>query len=103
MVPENNLIFVDDELLTPKEVSAITKIKTTTLGSWRWSGKGTKVFARLGVDVRYRKSRSSDGSGAFKKLLPGQQSSRLMRETISILLIHYSNNSVRLFALKSRL
>ena len=39
MVPENNLIFVDEELLTPKEVSAITKIKTTTLGSWRWSGK----------------------------------------------------------------
>ena len=55
MVPENNLIFVDDELLTPKEVSAITKIKTTTLGSWRWSGKGPK-YCKVGGSVRYPKS-----------------------------------------------
>ena len=55
MVPENNLIFVDDELLTPKEVSAITKIKTTTLGSWRWSGKGPK-HCKVGGSVRYPKS-----------------------------------------------
>ena len=55
MVPENNLIFVDDELLTPKEVSAITKIKTTTLGSWRWSGKGPK-YCKVRGSVRYPKS-----------------------------------------------
>ena len=55
MVPENNLIFVDEELLTPKEVSAITKIKTTTLGSWRWSGKGPK-YCKVGGSVRYPKS-----------------------------------------------
>ena len=35
MALENDLIFVEEELLTTKEVSAITKIKTTTLGSWR--------------------------------------------------------------------
>ena len=55
MVPENNLIFVEEELLTPKEVSAITKIKTTTLGSWRWSGKGPK-YCKVGGSVRYPKS-----------------------------------------------
>ncbi len=55
MVSENHLIFVDKELLTPKEVSAITKIKTTTLGSWRWSGKGPK-YCKVGGSVRYPKS-----------------------------------------------
>ena len=55
MVPENNLIFFDDELLTPKEVSAITKIKTTTLGSWRWSGKGPK-YCKVGGSIRYPKA-----------------------------------------------
>ena len=33
MALENDLIFVEEELLTPKEESAITKIKATTLGS----------------------------------------------------------------------
>ena len=55
MALENDLIFVEEELLTPKEVSAITKIKTTTLGSWRWSGKGPK-YCKVGGSVRYPKS-----------------------------------------------
>ena len=55
MALENDLIFVEEELLTPKEVSAITKIKTTTLGSWRWSGKGLK-YCKVGGSVRYPKS-----------------------------------------------
>ena len=55
MALENDLSFVDEELLTPKEVSAITKIKTTTLGSWRWSGKGPK-YCRVVGSVRYPKS-----------------------------------------------
>ncbi len=55
MALENDLSFIDEELLTPKEVSAITKIKTTTLGSWRWSGKGPK-YCKVGGSVRYPKS-----------------------------------------------
>ena len=52
MVLEDDLSFVDEELLTPKEVSAITKIKATTLDSWRCSGKGPKYYK----NVRYTKS-----------------------------------------------
>ena len=55
MALENGLIFVEEALLTPKEVSAITKIKTTTLGSWRWSGKRPK-YCKVGGGVRYLKS-----------------------------------------------
>ena len=55
MALENDLIFVEEALLTPKEVSAITKIKTTTLGSWRWSGKRPK-YCKVGGGVRYPKS-----------------------------------------------
>ena len=55
MALENDMIFVEEELLTPKELGAITKIKTTTLGSWRWSGKGPK-YCKVRGSVRYPKS-----------------------------------------------
>ena len=55
MALENDPIFVYEAPLTPKEVSAIMKIKTTTLGSWRWSGKGPK-YCKVGGSVRYPKS-----------------------------------------------
>ena len=55
MALENDLIFVEEALLTTKEVSAIAKIKTTTLGSWRWSGKRPK-YCKVGGGVRYPKS-----------------------------------------------
>lgn len=46
-----------EPLLTPEEVSKITKISLPTLATWRSAGRGQGLsFVRLGGVSRYRKS-----------------------------------------------
>lgn len=50
---------VYDEIMTPEQAAKYLGLKPTTLGRWRWEGKGPK-YAKMGeskfAHVRYRKS-----------------------------------------------
>lgn len=43
------------ELLTPKEVETLFKIKTGTLANWRSQGKGPQ-YHKIGRTVRYKRN-----------------------------------------------